>query len=106
MSDRLQSFRANDVLAAASGRTEYRLTEKGRAFLQVLIFALQWAQWWLHALEGPAVILTHTACARRFSAVLACDQYVGRLNRRTDRRDRTQTLPPAKLPGEDLALSG
>ncbi len=54
--------------------TRYRLTEKGRALFGVLVTALQWAQRWFHAPEGPAVILTHTGCGRRFDAVLVCDQ--------------------------------
>jgi len=40
----------------------------------VLVLALQWAQRWFDAPEGPAVILTHTACERRFAATLVCDQ--------------------------------
>ena len=52
----------------------YRLTEKGRALFPVLITALQWAQRWFDTPEGPAVLLTHTACSRRFAAVLTCDQ--------------------------------
>jgi len=40
----------------------------------VLVAALQWAQRWFRAPEGPAVILTHTGCGTRFDAVLACDQ--------------------------------
>jgi DNA-binding HxlR family transcriptional regulator len=72
IADRLSIFTANGVLAASDNR--YRLTEKGRALFGVLVTALQWAQRWFRAPEGPAVILTHTGCGRRFGAVLACDQ--------------------------------
>lgn len=72
IADRLAIFTAGGVLAAADNR--YRLTEKGRAFFPVLIAALQWAQRWFRAPEGPAVVLTHTACGRRFTPVLTCDQ--------------------------------
>ena len=72
IADRLAIFVANGVLVAADNR--YRLTEKGRALFPVLISALQWAQRWFRAPEGPAVVLTHTACGGRFSAVLTCDQ--------------------------------
>jgi DNA-binding HxlR family transcriptional regulator len=72
IADRLSIFTANGVLARVDGR--YRLTDKGRALYPVLVTALQWAQWWFRAPEGPAVVLTHTVCGRRFSAVLACDQ--------------------------------
>lgn len=72
IADRLSIFTANGVLVAASNR--YRLTEKGRALLPVLIMALQWSQRWFRAGEGPAVVLTHTACRRPFTAVMTCDQ--------------------------------
>ena len=72
VADRLSIFVTNGVLVAADNR--YRLTEKGRAFFPVLIAALQWAQRWFRSPEGPAVVLTHTSCGRRFTAVLTCDQ--------------------------------
>ncbi|OBK75036.1 helix-turn-helix domain-containing protein [Mycobacterium sp. 1274761.0] len=72
IADRLLIFTTNGVLAATDNR--YRLTEKGRALFPVLVTALQWAQRWFRAPEGPAVVLTHTTCGRRFSAVLTCDQ--------------------------------
>jgi DNA-binding HxlR family transcriptional regulator len=71
IADRLSIFTANGVLVATDNR--YRLTEKGRALFGVLVAALQWAQRWFRAPEGPAVLLTHTGCGRRFGAVLACD---------------------------------
>jgi DNA-binding HxlR family transcriptional regulator len=72
LTDRLQIFTVNGVLAAGDGR--YRLTEKGRAVFPVLITALQWAQRCFHAPEGPAVELVHTDCGAAFEATLACDQ--------------------------------
>ena len=55
IADRLSIFTANGVFVAADNR--YRLTEKGRALFPVLVSALQWAQRWFQAPEGPAVIL-------------------------------------------------
>ncbi len=72
LADRLQIFTAGDVLEAGGGR--YLLTEKGRAVFPVLITALQWAQRWYAAPEGPAVVLRHTLCGNVFDAVLTCDQ--------------------------------
>jgi DNA-binding HxlR family transcriptional regulator len=72
IADRLGIFVANGVLIATDNR--YRLTEKGRALFPVLISALQWAQRWFPAPEGVAVLLTHTGCGGRFSAVMTCDQ--------------------------------
>lgn len=77
IADRLGIFVANGVLVAADNR--YRLTEKGRDLFPVLISALQWAQRWFRAAEGPAVVLTHTACGRRFTAALTCDQCARKL---------------------------
>ena len=53
IADRLSIFTANGVLEASDNR--YRLTEKGRALFPVLVTALQWAQRWFQAPEGPAV---------------------------------------------------
>ena len=74
---RLSVFTDEGILVNSDGR--YRLTEKGRAFLPVLVSALAWAQRWFPAPEGPAVILTHTECGRLFTPVLVCDQCRGRL---------------------------
>jgi DNA-binding HxlR family transcriptional regulator len=71
IADRLSIFTSNGVLVLSDNR--YRLTEKGRAMFAVLVSALQWAQRWFGAPEGPAVILTHTGCGGRFGAVLVCD---------------------------------
>ena len=72
IADRLAIFTANGVFEISDSR--YRLTEKGRALFPVLVTALQWAQRWYQAPEGPAVDLTHTACGGRFGLVLTCDQ--------------------------------
>ena len=75
LADRLQIFTAGGVLATSNGR--YLLTEKGRAVFPVLITALQWAQRWFTAPEGPAVLLRHTVCGNPFDARLTCDQCAG-----------------------------
>lgn len=72
LTDRLQILVAQGVFAVQDAR--YRLTEKGRAVLPILVTALDWAQRWFTGPEGPAVELTHTACGATFRAVLACDQ--------------------------------
>jgi DNA-binding HxlR family transcriptional regulator len=77
IADRLSIFTANGVFVATDN--QYRLTEKGRALFPVLVSALQWAQRWFTTPEGPAVILTHTTCGRRFTAALTCDQCAGKL---------------------------
>lgn len=77
IADRLSILTANGVFEMSDAR--YRLTEKGRALFPVLVSALQWAQRWYQAPDGPAVTLTHTACGRRFDPVLTCDQCSERL---------------------------
>ena len=72
IADRLPVVTAEGTLVGTDGRD--RLTAKGRAFFPVLVTALQWAQRWYPDPEGPAVILTHTGCGRRFSPGLVCDQ--------------------------------
>ena len=69
------------------GDGRYLLTEKGRAAFPILITALQWAQRWFAAPEGPAVVLRHDSCGRDFDAVLSCDQCAGVL-RGADVADR------------------
>ena len=56
IADRLAILTSNGVFEMSDNR--YRLTEKGRALFPVLVTALQWAQRWYQAPEGPAVILT------------------------------------------------
>jgi DNA-binding HxlR family transcriptional regulator len=83
LAGRLQTFCANGVLTASPPagrqRIRYQLTEKGRAFFPVLIAALQCGQQWFHAPEGPAVLITHLACGKRFTGQLTCDQCAQRL---------------------------
>jgi DNA-binding HxlR family transcriptional regulator len=78
LADRLQTFRANGILTTTDDR-QYRLTPKGAAFLPVLVTALAWAQRSFPAVEGPAVLLTHTGHGHPFSPVLTCDQCGERL---------------------------
>jgi DNA-binding HxlR family transcriptional regulator len=80
LAERLQTFCNLGVFTTApaerSGpeRAAYLLTEKGRAFFPVLIAALQWAQRWFQAPEGPAVVMTHHDCGAGFTGELACDR--------------------------------
>ncbi|MGB3229863.1 MAG: winged helix-turn-helix transcriptional regulator [Mycobacterium sp.] len=69
---RLSVFTGEGILVGTDNR--YRLTDKGRAFFPVLVTALHWAQRWHPDPEGPAVVLTHTACGGRFAPVLVCDR--------------------------------
>ena len=87
LAERLQTFCALGVLATEPAelggpeRAAYLLTAKGRAFFPVLVAALQWAQRWYRAPEGPAMTLTHLECGAGFTGELACDQCDRRLAR-------------------------
>jgi DNA-binding HxlR family transcriptional regulator len=77
VSDRLRTFCQMGVLEtvaarAGSGRAEYRLTDKGRAFFPHVMVMLDWGDRWFRAPEGPATLLTHTTCGGEFHPVLHC----------------------------------
>ena len=76
VSDRLRTFCQMGVLETVarpgSGRVEYRLTDKGRAFFPHIMVMLDWGDRWFRAPEGPAMLLTHTACGGPFRPVLRC----------------------------------
>ncbi len=77
VSDRLRTFCQMGVLEtvvtkAGSGRVEYRLTDKGRAFFPHVMVMLDWGDRWFRAPEGPATLLTHTTCGAEFHPVLRC----------------------------------
>jgi DNA-binding HxlR family transcriptional regulator len=77
VSDRLRTFCQMGVLEtvvtkAGSGRVEYRLTDKGRAFFPHVMVMLDWGDRWFRAPEGPATLLTHTTCGGEFHPVLHC----------------------------------
>ena len=84
LAERLQTFCAIGVLSTrpahrtGSERVHYRLSEKGLAFGAVLAAALQWAQRWFVAPEGPAITLRHDGCGKAFTGELACDRCGGR----------------------------
>ena len=80
IADRLSIFTANGVFEVSENR--YRLTEKGRALFPVLVTALQWAQRWYQAPEGPAVTLTHTVCGASVQRGLGLRSMLERATRR------------------------
>ncbi|GAA0601556.1 helix-turn-helix domain-containing protein [Kutzneria viridogrisea] len=87
VADRIRRFCELGVLR----ERDYRLTAKGRAFLPVVLTAVDWAQRWFHAEEGPALEHVHTACGASFSPALSCSACAGRLCR-VDVRVRTDTV--------------
>ena len=51
--------KANRVAAA---KPEYRLTPSGEAFTPCLLMAMNWADRWLPAAEGPPLLVEHVTC--------------------------------------------
>lgn len=85
VSDRLRKFCQMGVLEtvtakAGSGRAEYRLTDKGRAFFPHVMVMLEWGDRWFRAPEGAATLLTHTTCDGEFHPVLYCSVCVRELH--------------------------
>jgi DNA-binding HxlR family transcriptional regulator len=93
VSDRLRKFCQMSVLETVpaktgSGRVEYRLTDKGRAFFPHVMVMLEWGDRWFRAPEGPATLLTHTTCGGEFHPVLYCSVCVRELH-----GSRVQAVP-------------
>ncbi|GLZ38699.1 HxlR family transcriptional regulator [Actinokineospora sp. NBRC 105648] len=79
VADRLRTFRDLGVLTASgsadrSNRSTYRLTDKGRAFLPVVMSAIDWGQRWFLAPEGPAVVLGHRGTGHEYALLLLCSE--------------------------------
>ncbi len=84
LAQRLQTFCEIGVLRRDPNtddreRAVYLLTEKGRAFFPALVTAVQWAQRWFSAPEGPAIVMRHRDCGEVFTGELACDHCGRRL---------------------------
>lgn len=85
LADRLSALVAHGILEQVQVPTrpdwaEYRLSTKGLALFPVLAAVIAWAERWFGARAGAAVELVHTACGRRFEAILACDKCSGVLS--------------------------
>ncbi len=90
---RLDTLVDNDVLIRvpydeARGRSDYRLTDKGRALLPVLTAIRQWGDEWILGEEHAPVVVEHTTCGEISRGVLTCDHCGGELTTRTVRARR------------------
>lgn len=63
-------------------REEYRLTQKGLAFFDVLALLFRWGERWLPGPGGPVVVIRHRRCGRVLEPVLRCDRCQAVLTRR------------------------
>ncbi len=57
----------------ARGRSDYVLTEKGRALWPVLVALRQWGDEWILGDGKAPVLLVHKTCGEQSTAVLTCD---------------------------------
>lgn len=84
LAERLQTLSGIGVFTAGpagpSDRSSYRLSAKGRALAGVLVTALQWAQRWFVAPDGPAVVVRHRGCGTPLTGELACGRCGDRLS--------------------------
>ena len=104
LTDRLQKLVATGVFERRPyeerpPRFEYRLTEKGKALLPVLLAMIAWGDHWTGDSDIPPVTLTHTACGSVTRAVVCCDQCGGELTAREVR------AAPVTVKGANLAAA-
>lgn len=77
LSDRLSTLVEGGVLERRRyqehpARYEYRLTEMGRDYYQVLLTLKQWGDRWLAEETGRPVTLIHDTCGHEVEPVLTC----------------------------------
>ena len=77
LTDRLNKLVGHGVLEKSQyeerpPRFEYRLTEKGRDLLPVLLTMMRWGDRWAMTGDAPPVTLTHTTCGNDTHAILTC----------------------------------
>ena len=79
LTDRLHKLVAQGVLERQQyqdrpARYEYRLTEKGRDLLPVVLAMMRWGDRWTAAASGPPVTLTHTGCGATTQPHVVCSE--------------------------------
>ena len=104
LTDRLQKLVATGVFERRRyeerpPRFEYRLTEKGRALLPVMLAMIAWGDRWATDSEEPPVTLTHKTCGHVTTPVVACDLCGGELTLREVRVD------PVRVKGANRAAA-
>lgn len=104
LTDRLQKLVATGVFERRRyeerpPRYEYRLTEKGRALLPVLLTMIGWGDRWANESDEPPVTLTHTKCGSTTRPVVACEHCGDELTLREVRVD------PIRVKGANRAAA-
>lgn len=108
LTDRLQKLVARGVLERRlyeerPQRYEYRLTEKGRALVPLLLAMIAWGDRWENDAGIPPVTLTHTTCGKETHPVVTCAECGEELTRRNVRVD---PIPVKAVADRVAALEG
>jgi len=61
-------------------RREYRLTDKGRDLLPLLVSLVQWGDRWTVDRKGPPIRLTHKGCGGQIRVDVVCERGHGGLS--------------------------
>src|SRR5687768_14095832 len=82
----------------ARGRSDYVLTDKGRALWPVLVTIRQWGDEWVVGAGNAPVTMVHTACGEQTTAMLTCDHCGKQLHGRDVRAVAGPGLDDAAMP--------
>lgn len=87
LTDRLQKMVSHGVLDRVQyedkpPRFEYRLTDKGKELLPVVLTMMQWGNKWTQEDEKGPITLTHLTCGHEAKAVVTCSHCHEELVRR------------------------
>jgi DNA-binding HxlR family transcriptional regulator len=80
-------------------RHEYRLTEKGRDFLPVLVALMRWGDRWASP-DGAPLVLEHRDCGHGADPVTTCGHCGGELHAGNVRTRKGPGWSPSVLPGD------
>ena len=75
------------------GRSEYRLTEKGRELQPVVISLMRWGDRWTADASGPPVVLRHEDCGHALEPTLTCAHCGGEVHAANVRRQEVEPDP-------------
>jgi len=85
-------------------RREYRLTEKGRDLLPVIVTLTHWGDRWLWPPGGHPFHVIHQDCGRETQAKVVCQECGGELTARNTRRTPAPGLNLSRLNAVQLRL--
>jgi len=110
LSSRLESLVSSGILERRAyqerpPRREYRLTEKGRDLLPVVVTLMRWGDRWLWPPGRQPFHLVHQDCGHETRARLACQVCGGELTLSNTRRKPAQGLDLNRLNAVQIRLA-